>query len=370
MARRYDLRLAAQDVVIRSFRVAPPDESRFFAPIRFAASPRPVQGFLVGVTDGHHWGWWGPVTEEIALQTRALFARATGQLGESAVGRAARRVRGTPEQCSDQLRRATRHAHSGILSVCRGVFELSCWDLLGQRYGVPVWSLLTSQAAVTRVRAYATCFGVRLDHPAAAGLAREVGAVWPIQKWRPVRKLSVAGSRARLAAEAAGLGCLALDFCGAWPLAAALRYCAALRLDLAWIEEPCPPGALSTLRTAIRPAPVAAGEHCYGPDETAILAHARVDIWQPDAVFCGGFSALRTIISVAAGRPVYPHGGGLIPALHAAVAGDAVDLVEFHLLLEPRRQVHLAHPIMPAEDGSFGIPELAGWAGPLRGDLW
>ncbi|WP_432832888.1 enolase C-terminal domain-like protein [Dactylosporangium sp. CA-092794] len=234
-----------------------------------------------------------------------------------------------------------------------------------------MWRLITAQPTGRHVPAYATCFGMRLDHVRAPQVISEVRQVWPIQKWRPVRTLSRTNGPALRAAQAAGPAAVALDFGGVWPTRSALRYAGALELELAFIEEPAPPGALTELDRHPRPAPVAAGEHCYNVDETAVLLAAGIDVWQPDAVFCGGFTALRAIAARAAKMelPTYPHGGGLIPAIHAAIAGDPIALVEHHLLLEPRRQVHLGSPLLPGLDGQFGVPELPGWAGPLRTDL-
>ena len=350
------LELVVNQVVVRHFRVPAPTAARFFPAVAFAASARPVAGYLVGVREGDHWGWWGPID--------AAAARGVVEL----IGNARERLRGTPAECARRLRRSTRHAHTGAHAVSIGAFELACWDLLGQRHGVPVWKLLRPDARRSRTGTYATCFGIRLDSIASIGVVSEVGAVWPVQKWRPVGDLDRGRGLALRTARAAGRGGIALDFCGRWPTAAAMRYARRIDVDLAFIEEPAAPGAFAELDGQVRPAPVAAGEHCYNADETAVLVAADIDVWQPDAVFCGGFDALMAITAraAAARRKVYPHGGGLLPALHAAIAGAQIDLLEFHLLLEPRRQIHLGRPLMPEPDGTFGSPTVPGWAGPLR----
>jgi D-galactarolactone cycloisomerase len=347
-------------VTARSFTAKAPSASAFAAPVRFAASSQPVHGYLVGVSDGACCGWWGPVTEDVALGAVRLFSRVR-------VSSAA-----TPAQWAARLRRGTRHSHAGTLAVSIGAFELACWDLLGQMYGVPVWRLFVSRPLSGQIGSYATCFGVRLDQLQAPDVVAQVGQVWQIQKWRPVRRMLRNSHPAARAVEAAGPERVALDFGGVWPLGSVLRFCSLLGMKLAWIEEPCPPGELITLSAGPRPARFAAGEHCYNSDDIAALATADVDIWQPDAVFCGGFSSLRGIAATAVARcrMLFPHGGGMVPALHAAVAGSVVSLIEFHLLLELRRQVHLAEPLIPHCDGQFPVPELPGWAGPLRPGLW
>jgi L-alanine-DL-glutamate epimerase-like enolase superfamily enzyme len=60
-----------------------------------------------------------------------------------------------------------------------------------------------------------------------------------------------------------------------------------------------------------------------------------------------------------------PHGGCLVPSLHAAAAGSSIEMVEYHLLLEPARQAHLAEPVRPRQGPFLSVPERPGWAGPL-----
>jgi L-alanine-DL-glutamate epimerase-like enolase superfamily enzyme len=355
----HGLKVAVTRTAARCFGRCAPAQCAFAPPVQFAATTEPVHGYVVGVTEGTRWGWWGPVTAEVASSAEHLFSRA------------AARAAATPEHWAARLRRGTRHAHTGALAAGVGAFELACWDLLGQLHGVPVWQLLTSRPARDRARSYATCFGIRLDHPRAPEVVAAVAEIWPVQKWRPVRRLTRRSHPCARAVAAAGPGRVALDFGGMWEPAAVQRFCAALGVALSWAEEPCPPGELTGLPPRWLPVPIAAGEHCYNPDDVTALDQAGVDIWQPDAVYCGGFARLRDIAAAAVAhcRSLCPHGGGLIPALHAAVAGSVTSLIEFHLLLELRRQTHLAEPLVPVSDGRFPVPELPGWAGPLHPEL-
>lgn len=355
-----ELTITVDEIAIRRYCSPAPPAARHCPAVRAAVSTQPVTGYVVGVREATHWGWWGPLIDQDVVEG----LRRLTQRGGSA-------LRGTPQQCAATLRCAGRHAHTGIYSVGIGAFELACWDLVGQRNGVPVWQLFTQRPARARVASYATCFGLSLDQPGAADIVAAVGDIWTVQKWRPVTDLRCDGSPAVRAALGAGPAGLALDFGDQWSAAAALRFAAAVPLPLAFLEEPAAPDALADLAGLARPAPVAAGEHCYNPGEATLLAAADIDIWQPDAVFCGGFGALQTIAerAAAAGRLLYPHGGGLIPALHAAIAGWPIDCLEFHLLLEPRRQAHLRRPVLADDHGEFGVPDRPGWAGTLRDDL-
>jgi L-alanine-DL-glutamate epimerase-like enolase superfamily enzyme len=360
MPPRTDLRLAVTEVIVRQFEADAPSARAYAPATNAAAGPRPpVTGHVIGVSDGDSFGWWGPVTADVAGQVHMLMSRV-----------ASRRPT-TPTGWSRRLSEATRHSHTGLLAVARGAVELACWDLLGQRHGLPVWRLLRPVPARNRVASYATCFGIRLDSTAAPAVVQEVAEIWPVQKWRPVRRLVRCGHPGLAAVAALPAGRFALDFCGRWEMEAALRYVSQLPIQLAWVEEPCAPGDLLELRTERFPAPVAAGEHCYGVADTAVLSAAGIPVWQPDAVFCGGFDDFRAITEIAArqGRVVLPHGGGLLPALHAAFAGSSIRQIEFHLLLEPRRQVHLQRPTMPEPDGTFAPPQQPGWSGPLHDGL-
>jgi L-alanine-DL-glutamate epimerase-like enolase superfamily enzyme len=119
----------------------------------------------------------------------------------------------------------------------------------------------------------------------------------------------------------------------------------------------------------------AAGEHCYCEADAAQLRAGGVDIWQPDGVFCGGFMTLRALVRSAAdvGARCAPHGGGLLPALHLAAAGERTGLIELHLLLEPRRCAHLGQPSVPtgpgAHCGALAVPTAPGWGGDLTPPL-
>jgi L-alanine-DL-glutamate epimerase-like enolase superfamily enzyme len=348
------------EVALRPFSVPAPAPERYEPAVRQYARSDEVRGWLVGVTDGKAWGWWGPVPSGVAGRAPELLATAYPDLpAEIDLANFAR--------C---LRRATRHAHTGVLALTVGSLELAAWDLAGQRAGLPVWALISPQARRETVPAYATCFGVSLTPERVAGVMDEVADVFPVQKWKPgVLAPDLLGSTTGLAARR-GPARVAVDFHGAWAPQRVREVCAPLGDVLAWVEEPYHPDEVNAAEPGEFGAPHAAGEHCYGLADATQLLAGHVDIWQPDAVFCGGWMNLTELVRAAAraGMTCTPHGGGLLPALHLAALGEPIAMVELHLLLEPRRCAHLAEP--PRLDvAEFAIPAAPGWGGELRPDL-
>ncbi len=353
--------LAVDALLVREYEVAAPDDRRHLPAVRGHVRRDAVRGWLVGLRAGRHTGWWGPVPGDAARCVRRLFEAAFPELPAVV----------DVVSFAHRLRRATRHAHSGIYAVAGGALELALWDLAGQRTDLPVYALLGAGTAQD-VPAYATCFGVDPHGAPGRSVMTAVADSYHVQKWNHALTEALPDQTAVRFVEQLGAGRLALDFHGAWHASRVEQTCADYAQALAWVEEPCHPEEVHLAAPGQFGAPHAAGEHCYGAADTVLLERGAVDIWQPDAVFCGGMTNLLEIIRLAAcaGAACMPHGGGLLPALHAAAAGAPVTQVENHLLLEPRRLAHLADP--PATnrtDGLIEVPKRPGWSGPLRKEL-
>jgi len=348
---------------LREFTVPAPPPARHHPAVRAGRRDDAVHGWLVGVSDGRSWGWWGPVERSVAERAPGLLSAAFPELP----------ARVAPETFARRLRRSTRHAHTGALALTVGSLELALWDLAGKRAGLPVWALLAPRAARDTVPVYATCFGAATAPGQVAWVMDEVATGYAVQKWRPavVREELIDVSADFLAR--AGNGRLAVDFFGTWEPERVRTSCRPLAGALAWVEEPYHPDEVETARPGEFGVAHAAGEHCYGPGEAVRLRAGHVDVWQPDAVFCGGLVSLVSLIRSAAqaGAQCTPHGGGLLPALHLAAIGEQIAAVELHLLLEPRRQAHLAEDLLGGPDaaGSLPVPAAPGWCGDLRTDL-
>jgi L-alanine-DL-glutamate epimerase-like enolase superfamily enzyme len=357
-----DVLVPITGVAVRCYTLAAPGKDSVPPVFRPLARADPVRGWLVGVTDGTAWGWWGPVLEGVAEHVRLLYEHARPKSPT------------TPAGWGRRLRQGTRHAHTGLLGIAVGTFELACWDLAGQRSHAPVWALWSSSSAPAVVSSYATCFGVAVDDRVAERVAREIAQVWPVQKWALPEGHRSLDELERVANAAGGDDRLAVDFRGQWAPDAIVELVRHLPVRLAWVEEPYAPCDLHRAVPGEFGVPHAAGEHCYGPFEAAVLARAGVSIWQPDAVFCGGYADLCLLLraAVAAGARAAPHGGGFLPAVHAAAAGEPVWLVEYHILLEPRRQAHFreeAHPGFSMGSVRVPVPTAPGWGGGLRPEV-
>jgi len=125
--------------------------------------------------------------------------------------------------------------------------------------------------------------------------------------------------RCRLAREVIGsdIG-LAVDANQVWDVETAIRWVRRLsEFDLAWIEEPTSPDDIlghAVIRDAVRPVPVATGEHV--PNRVVfkqLLQANAIDIMQIDACRVGGINENIANLLLAAkfGVPVCPHAGGV-----------------------------------------------------------
>jgi D-galactarolactone cycloisomerase len=346
---------------IRPFSVPAPSPASYHSAVRMDVCLEDVRGWLVGVTDGKTWGWWGPVPEAAAVQAPGLLSAAFPTLPAEI----------DPARFARRLRRATRHAHTGLLALTVGSLELAAWDLAGKRAGLPVWALIAPSARRGTVPAYATCFGLNPTPERVLGVMDAVADTFALQKWQPIVLGPELLGVTKGFAVRRGPARIAVDFLGSWDPARVREVCTPLGDMLAWVEEPYHPDEVNRAEPGEFGVSHAAGEHCYGPADATQLLAGHVDIWQPDAVFCGGWVNLKHLVRAAAqaGATCTPHGGGLLPALHLAALGERIAMVELHLLLEPRRSAHLAEPPRMGDEAEFAIPEAPGWGGELRKEL-
>jgi L-alanine-DL-glutamate epimerase-like enolase superfamily enzyme len=230
------------------------------------------------------------------------------------------------------------HTLSGI--------DVALWDLLGRKFGEPVYRLLGYPRAFPKVAYASQLFG---DDPQAT--------------WQKAQRLSQAGFRAakfgwgpygrgtvqqdaeqvRAAREGLGQKCLLLVDAGTvWGddvSLAELRLPALRACNASWLEEPFVSGALeaySQLAKLAHPLKLAAGEGCHNFHEARnLIDYAGLGYIQIDAGRIGGISTAKMVAdyAVAKGVQFVNHTFTTALALSASIqayAGlDAHSLCEF-----------------------------------------
>jgi L-alanine-DL-glutamate epimerase-like enolase superfamily enzyme len=199
------------------------------------------------------------------------------------------------------------------------------------------------------------------------------GVKWPLPpdpqgsafEMAPLRKLR----------GALGSSPLMVDARCAWTLDLARKWChQAADLEIFWLEDPLPPDDLAGLAElgAEIEIPLASGEHGYTFDQAhSLLSLETLTALLSDIGWCGLTTGQRIAAACRKSQvPLCPHGAGILPALHLAIATSAKTLpcIEFHMTLEPRRQRWFTNPVTPT-GGCLTLPELPGLGVELRPDL-
>jgi galactonate dehydratase len=251
-------------------------------------------------------------------------------------------------------------------------------DLLAQREGVPVWQLYRAQPAQDAVPCYlSTNRSLRQRTPAdfvratESALALGVNAV----KITPFEAVKLA--RDQLAAAEEGFSRLEAVR-AAHPRVSLRVDCHErftaettemllprfARLNLEWLEEPCPPGPVLADLRAKAAMPFAIGELFFGESAfRELIEQRRADIIMPDPKHVGGFGPLVRVCRLAEKlrAQVSPHNPsgpiGTCAAVHAAAVSRAVTSVELILTSVAARQP--GRELLA--EGQLRIPRSAGW---------
>lgn len=303
-------------------------------------------------------GVWGPIS---ATQALLILGVIRGRLLDLSVTEA-----GAVLQAIATERHATGH-----LAMACTACDLALWDIKAKQAELPLCELL-GKATRTAIPCYASLLGSDIFTPPADDQLRRLSATYWGLKWAARRgncdselwtaRMTDALRRMR------DLGSLRLmlDVFGAWNAPEAETFLTAVAsLKLAWVEEPVAARELVAYRwlAARSSTPLAAGEHSYGLADIANLIDCGVRVLQPDAAWCGGLAVFRAMVDMAAssGCTVFPHGGGLLPALHVSTCypDQVVPAIEFHLTVEPRRQALWRRKYVPI-DGYLIAPSEPG----------
>ena len=267
-----------------------------------------------------------------------------------------------------------------VLTTALSGIEMALWDIKGKALNVPVYQLLGGKVRDT-VPCYANAWfaGSRTPEAFAAKAAATVAQGFRALKWDPFGSaylsLSAEAFRGALDCVAAVRGAvgpgveLMIEGHGRFDVPTAVRIGHALEpFNIAWFEEPIPPGDLDGLAEVKRRIriPVAAGERLYTRwDFRELLAKRAADYLQPDLSHCGGILELRKIAAMAECHflPVCPHNpiGAITNAATLQVAACTPNFTWLETMSNdvPYRQ-QLTTETVGFANGQMTIPQAPG----------
>jgi D-galactarolactone cycloisomerase len=260
--------------------------------------------------------------------------------------------------------------------------DIAIWDLLAQRAGLPLATLLG--ASPGPVATYASPVGFQASTDEAAAAARTLlEAGFRALKIKVGRDVALDAAHVAAVREAVGpdVDLMCDANCG-YSFEDAIAAAAAFaESGVVWLEEPIRPDEHAGLR-AIRersPIPIAGGENEFTAEACERLLEAgAVDIVQPNIARAGGVTGLLRIGAACArhGARMAPHGVGTSVAVAAAVhtcrAAEGFMAYEANRLLNPLRdQLGLQPPRL--ENGELVATDGPGHGGapdPGRLEEW
>lgn len=270
-----------------------------------------------------------------------------------------------------------------VTATALAVFDMACWDLMGQALGQPVWRLLGGRARAD-VPAYANGWYRGEREPGAlAQQAREVvqrgyralkidpfGAASSELSSRELRLSSdiLAALRQEVGPDIA----LMVEMHGRFTAATAVKVADAIEdCRPEWIEEPVSPynpAGLQQLRTSTN-LPIATGERIHSlPEFMPLLQAGLIDVVQADLTHFGGITTMRKLAACTQAFDVQlaPHNVcgpvGTAANVHLAVATTNYKILEhFNDFADPWLSDLVDRaPTVDARTGAFPVPDAPG----------
>jgi L-alanine-DL-glutamate epimerase-like enolase superfamily enzyme len=240
------------------------------------------------------------------------------------------------ERMGDCMAAVPAPSHGGMMKRAASLIEIALWDAKGRRLGTPVWRLLggaRAEVPVLLVGGYLTADTTPEDVGAKLGRLAEQGYTLFKVARAPTPELTRRLLTA--ASEALPDGCaLVVDTHWCWESsAAALREIEGWGdLDLAWLEDPMPPGMWDACRELRARSGLRVGIGDEVTDEQVLrrLVDARsIDVLRSDATTIGGIGAWWKLSAYAqlSGMMVSPHAYPEVH-IHCACAWRAACAVE------------------------------------------
>jgi L-alanine-DL-glutamate epimerase-like enolase superfamily enzyme len=268
--------------------------------------------------------------------------------------------------------------------------EAACWDIKGKIEGLPVYRLLNPElpGPVAEARVYASSGSLKpaaerrayLDSIRAMGFDAVKLRVHDFDLRRDIETVATArehvGDDFTIGVDAnQGWRVTLVDDAPLWDLERATDFGLACEdLGVRWLEEPLDmhdADGLAELRRRMTTLKIAGCELNAGWHEARLmLDKGSLDIYQPDATFCGGLSTSKLIADACLERGLEftPHtwtnGIGFLVNLHAFAAFPARVLLEYPY--EPPgwvpevRDAILAEPIAVTTNGTVAVPQAPG----------
>lgn len=269
-----------------------------------------------------------------------------------------------------------------IAQSAAAVFDVACWDIVGQALGVPIWKLLGGRIH-ERIPAYANGWYQGEREPSTfAELARGViDAGYRALKIDPFGSASLELSEPDLRRSLALVEAvreaigpdheLMVEMHGRFAPDVAARTAVELEpYRPAWIEEPVSPDAPAGLRRvrAATNLPIATGERIHALGEfRELIEDGLVDIIQADLTHFGGFPGMKRLAGWASvyQLPLAPHNVcgpvGTMANLHLAASTPNYRVLEhFNDFADPWVLDLVDEPPRVEADGTFAVPERPG----------
>jgi L-alanine-DL-glutamate epimerase-like enolase superfamily enzyme len=270
-------------------------------------------------------------------------------------------------ECMDLLQAA--HTFSGI--------EIALWDLLGQKRGAPVYSLLGYKHAYPKLPYASQLFGETPEHTLAGCRAAREGGFRAVKcGWGPFGRGPLAEDRDQLQAAREGLGrdgTLLIDAGQIWREdvdAAAARIGILEEVGVTWLEEPFLGGAYdaySNLAARSGKIRIAGGEASHNFHMARqLIDYGGVSYVQIDCGRIGGIGPAKRVADYASARGVTYVNHTFTSHLALCASLQPYAGLEYHVICEypfapqPVAWDMCETHLLPDANGEVRLPEAPG----------
>jgi len=266
--------------------------------------------------------------------------------------------------------------------------EPAFWDIIGKLEGKPVYKLLNPEVeTVDRARVYASSGSilpskercVYIDEIRSMGFQAVKLRVHSFDPQEDINIVKVVrectGADFEIGVDAnQGWRVALIDDAPLWDLQRATDFAKACEeFNVAWLEEPLEMHAYNELaelrrRTSTRISGCELNSGWFECKE--LFERDSLDIYQPDATFCGGLSTSKMVMDRCKekGLQFSPHtwtnGAGFLINLHAFAAWPGRHLLEYPYeppgMVPEARDGILTEPILPDKNGTVTVPGTPG----------